>query len=226
MNKIIRKSKYQKGMTLVELMVVLAIFLMVAGITMFDYSKFRSNVSLQNLGDDIALSVRRAQNFAIGVKSSQSTQFDKGYGIHFSTATPDSNNVRAGSNKAFIIFNDITVNKNYDYTTTSVACNMTTLTGTNECIDMLNITSGDTVSAICPNGNGDGVTNCISGSAYADITFIRPNPDASICTGTISGGIQSACSVPVSKVDIVIKNTQSQNIKVISVSSVGQISIR
>lgn len=211
------KIKYNKGMTLVELLVVLAIFLMVAGITIFDYGRFRSTVSLQNLADDVSLSVRRTQNYAIGVRSGQSSIFSNGYGIHFSTATPASNDARAGSNKTFIIFNDLpSANHVYNYPVSSnTTCNASTLASGDECIDMLSITSNDIVSAICPNGS-----SCTTG--YADITFLRPNPDAYICTGAIGGG----CSGPISSVDIVVKNNQSLATKTITISSIGQISVR
>ncbi len=207
----------QRGMTLVELLVVLAIFLIVAGLTIFDYGRFRSTVSLQNLADDISLSIRRAQNYAIGVRSSQSTVFSSGYGIHFSTANPNSSDARAGSNKTFIIFGDLNANKVYNYpTSTSTTCSNSTLASDDECIDMLSITSSDTIYQICPNG-----ANCAS-TGYVDITFIRPNPDAYICTGTVVG----ACSGPLSSVDIVVRNSQSLDTKIISVSNIGQISIR
>ena len=217
MKKNLYKNKYNKGhanrqagMTLVELMVVLAIFLIVAGLTIFDYGRFRSSVSLQNLSDDVALSIRRAQNYAIGVRNSSSS-FANGYGIHFNTALPVSGDARAGSSKRFIIFNDLNANKRYDYPGSSSAlCNATTLQDGDECIDMLNITTDDIIYQICPNG-----LNCGSGNVC--ITFIRPNPDATIC-------INGDCS-SYSNVGIVVKNNQTGNTKTISVSSIGQISI-
>lgn len=274
--KILKKKKYrgnqsylptQTGMTLVELMVVLAIFLIVAGLTIFDYGRFRSSASLQNLSDDIALSIRRAQNYAIGVQSNKSV-FSYGYGIHFSTALPVLSNARAGSNKSFVIFNDLNSNNIYDHATSpSTICNSNIIIADgDECVDMLNITSADTVHLICPNGN-----NCIPGSV--DITFLRPNPDATICAFDENGRVitsfglgkdvvvdsdvksdilpilddssssvvganplldngggedifnSSICS-PLSSVDIVVKNDQSGNTKVITVSRVGQISIK
>lgn len=224
MNKNFKINKYklkgaQSGMTLVELLVVLAIFVIVMGLTIFDYGRFRSSVSVQNLADDIALSIRRAQNYAIGVQNAQS-DFSNGYGIHFSTATPTSIRL-AGSNKSFIIFNDIPVsgspNKKYDYDTasSSSACSSATLSSGNECLDLLTITSADEIKYVCPNGTG-----CTTG--YADITFIRPNPDAYICTGSVGG----SCSGPLGSVDIVVQDSKSQSIKTITVSSIGQISIR
>lgn len=225
MHKNIFKNKYkhqkdittQSGMTLVELIVVLALFMIVASLTIFDYGKFRSNVSLQNLGDDIALSIRRTQNYAIGVHSSQSSVFADGYGIHFSTATPDLNNVRAGSNKTFIIFNDLNKSKVYDYTSTPTTCNGDTLTSSDECIEMLNITSNDYIYQVCSTSGG--VPTCTS-TGSVDISFFRPDSDAYIyfCNGSCSLGSTSA--------SIVVKNLESGNTKTISISNVGQISIQ
>lgn len=201
-------------MTLVELLVVLAIFFIVAGLTIFDYGRFRSSVSLQNLADDVALSIRRAQNYAIGVKSSNPSAFDSGYGIHFSTKPLVSSDIRSGSDKSFVIFADLDANHVYDYTTSSSAvCDASTITTGEECVDLLSITTADSVYQICPDGG-----NCVS-QGVVDITFLRPNPDAYIC-------VDSSCGSSLSSVDIVVKNSQSGDTKIISVSNIGQISVR
>ncbi len=217
MNSISKKfelASKQRGMTLVELLVVLAIFFIVAGLTIFDYGRFRSSVSLQNLADDIALSIRRAQNYAIGVKSANPSAFDSGYGIHFSTNLYSSSDARAGSNKSFVIFADLDGSHTYNYTTsTSAICDVSTITAGEECVDLLSINTADSIYQICPDGN-----NCVN-SGFADITFLRPNPDAFIC-------VDGACSSSLSSVDIVVRNTASGDTKTISVSNIGQISIR
>ena len=221
-NKIKNIKNNQSGMTLIELMVVLVIFIIVAGLTIFDYSKFRSTASLQNLADDIALSVRRAQNYAIGVKGSQNS-FASGYGIHFLTTPPNSSDVRAGSNKTFIIFDDLNSNQKYDYlASTSNVCNSSTLSSSDECIDMLNITSPDTISSICVYQSGNSTcTPLVNG--YADVAFYRPNPDAHICAA--SSGF-SCVNDQYSSVDIIIKNSENQSTKTINISNVGQINIK
>ena len=61
MFKRLNKNKYNRGMTLVELIVVLAIFMIILGLTIFDYSSFKSTTTIQNLADDIALTIRKAQ---------------------------------------------------------------------------------------------------------------------------------------------------------------------
>lgn len=84
MFKKFKKIKYNSGMTLIELLVVLAIFAIISGITMFDYASFKSNVSLNNLANDVSLSIRKAQSYAIGARGN-SGSFSEGYKIHFST---------------------------------------------------------------------------------------------------------------------------------------------
>ncbi len=228
MKRISRKLQYNTGMTLVELLVVVSIFMIVSSLSIFDYGKFRSSVSLQNLADDIALSIRRAQNYAIGVHSSQSSTFYSGYGIHFSTATPSPTDAKAGSYKSFIIFSDLATssvppNKIYDYIgTSSSICNTSTLTSTNECIDLLNITSNDVIDNICTVNGGN--ETCLGPNSYVDITFVRPNPDAYICAGPITS-FPLPCNSTASSVNIKIKNVLSNDVKTITVSNVGQISI-
>ncbi len=214
----------ERGMTLVELMVVLAIFLIVAGLTVFDYGRFRSAVSLQNLADDIALSVRLAQSYAIGVENAINT-FSNGYGIHLTTIKDQP--AIAGSNKSFVIFADIPdingiQNKFYDYDqggASSTVCNVTTLEAGSECFNFLTITSNDTIASLCPNSDPE---TC-STNASVDITFLRPNPNAYICLYEEGGG---TCSQSLTSIDIKVENTLSKEIKTITVSNVGQISIQ
>lgn len=211
----------QSGMTLVELLVVIAIFMIVAGLIIFSFGKFRSNASLQNLADDVSLAVRKAQSKAIGVGSSQNT-FANGYGVHFSkVANPPF--ALAGSNKSFILFNDRNdgsnpLNKLYDYTLTNSQCNGSILGVGDECLDVLRITSNDEVAFICPNSDPD---HC--DAKFVDVVYLRPNPDAYICADQTTG---TQCSYPLSSVDIVIRNKESGNTKTITITKVGQISVK
>lgn len=234
--KSINSISNKKGMTLVELMVVLSIFVIVSGIVIFDYGSFRSAVSLQNLADDIALSVRRAQSYAIGVHDSPqlaSMNFKSGYGIHFSTyPVSDFTKTLEGSNKSFILFADIPdaggyMDKTYNYDQSSISslCDNTTLSSGNECLDILNINSTDVVDSICPGGSVEGT--CYSGyenPGFVDIVFLRPNPDANICVNINNSSF--TCDTPLSRVDIIIKNIQSGKIKTITISNTGQIGIK
>ena len=142
--KIIFNLNKIKGFTLVELMVVVSIFAIVTSISIYNYSNFNSSLSIQNLADDIALTVRRAQSFAIGVRG-YGGSFNEGYGIHFSS-NPNTKDYE-GSNTSFVLFSDMGINQNkkYDYSSDG-SCGEPTLN--NECIEVLSIKSADEIKAI------------------------------------------------------------------------------
>lgn len=214
--KIKKYKNYNSGMTLIELLVVLGIFALISGITMFDYNGFRSSVSLQNLSDDVALSIRKAQSYAIGAKSTTASTsddaFKKGYGIHFSQNT---------SNE-FVIFSDVSDYKKYNSNSTSDSCGIDINTS-NECLEKLriNLSSGDKILGFT---YGDNNTEVIAENL--DITFIRPNPDATFC---FYDDIGDQCKTPEStssKVGIIISNKDEDNRKLIYVTILGKISIQ
>lgn len=224
MFKNFHKNKYNKGMTLLELLVVIFIFMVISSITIFNYGNFNSSLSLQNLADDIALSARRAQGFAIGVRGVRGSDnsFNEGYGIHFST-NPNSL-LYAGSNKSFVLFADITKpnettpNQKYDYT--SGNCGEPTVG--NECMEVLSITSADRIDSIYLNDNPDSV----SSTGTVDILFYRPNPEPKFCYR--SNPANSGCDEDSSISSVKIRVTNDQNpgvFKTIMISNNGQISV-
>lgn len=216
-----QKSKYKKetarlsysnGVTLVELLVVLSIFVIISGITIFSYGKFNTSLSTQNLVDDIALSVRKAQGYAIGVRGYNSL-FNEGYGIHF-TANPSSS-LYAGSSKSFVLFADISGNNQYD--NSSDTCGIPT--AIDECFELLNITSTDRISEIYIND-----TTLISSTSTIDLLFKRPNPEPIFCyridgTGSCSG-------VSIYNIKVKISTEADLTVyKIITISNNGQISV-
>ena len=216
MFKNFHKNKYNSGVTLIELMVVIIIFMIVTSITIFNYGKFRSSLSIQNLADDIALSVRRAQGFAIGVRGSGGS-FTPGYGVHY-TANPTLS-LYAGSNKSFILFVDMGAapNKKYDYDS-SGTCGVPTTS--NECLEMLSITTADKIESIFLNND----TTPISSLDTLDILFKRPAPEPIFCHRY--GGINSCDPTPISGIRIKISSEADSSIyKIITISNNGQISV-
>ncbi len=195
-NSYIANNK-QSGMTLTELMVVIAIFILVTGLTFFDYGNFRSVISLQNLADDISLSIRKTQNYAIGVHSSSGV-FSYSYGIHFSSKTKNQ------ENKSIILFVD-GGNNGYNSNDTK--------------IDTLNITTDDVVSCIYTLPNDK--PNCSNNNTIADIIFRRPNPEINkVCIG-------GSCPNVVPKAIIIqVKNNKSLDTKNITISNSGQITVQ
>lgn len=221
-----KKIFLSRGFTIAEMLVVLAIFIVISGIVLFNFSDFKSNVGIENLAQDIALSVRKTQSYALSTKGnllsgSPSTIFP-GYGIHFSTESSVTAQKFQGSNKSFIIFADIppgVVPLFYEYKYDSGVrfCDASNLASGNECLEEIKISSTDYISEICDDTNS--TPNCITGSL--DITFKRPNPDATFCfipTGA------PGCSGTSTSAYITISSLSGKTQK-IKVWNTGQISI-
>ncbi len=211
-------SNLMSGFTLVELMVVISIFMVISSLVIFNYGDFRSKVSLQNLTDDIALSVRKAQSFAIGARAI-GTDFSNSYGVHFALNT-NLPTPLAGSNKSFLMFSSI--DKVYDDSGRSV-CGDGASTSINECVELFKITTADIIKSI---KSSDGTIATSGSSSSLDISFTRPNPRAYFC---FKPNGATTCSLNVTSVDIIVSNGLSgtkEKTRTISVQNTGQISIQ
>jgi prepilin-type N-terminal cleavage/methylation domain-containing protein len=215
------RNNRKRGMTLVELLVVISIFAVISGIILFDFIKFDSSVSLRNLANDIALSVRKAQSYAIGVRGI-SEQFKYGHGIHFSTEKGST--LTAGSQKSFILFTNwplnetppLTYNSIYDYDS-SGSCGSPS--DGNECQEILSINSADEISNIYLSSEEN-----VPRQGILDIVFKRPNPDAIFCYREDTSG---PCQSEFSWVKIEVSNgeiDENRKTRTITVWSTGQIS--
>lgn len=215
-----QSPKYSKGLTLIELMVVIGIFLMITSVVIFNYGSFNSTISLQNLTDDIALSIRKAQSFAIGARG-VGTDFKNSYGVHFSI-NPSQANLESSS-KSFLMFSvptTVTV-ANRKYTTGQGPCGDSL---NNSCVEFFNIMTADYIKQI--NVYTNGVMTPIGQNEFLDIVFTRPNPRADIC---YRQSLSSSC-ITVSNIEIIISNGKleggKEKYKMISVQNTGQISIQ
>lgn len=215
-----KKNKFNRGVTVIELIVVVFIFTIISSITIFNYSSFRSSASIQNLADDIALSIRKAQGYAIGVRGYNS--IFSGYGIHFTLKTqPDT--PYSGSNKSFVLFANISDPKVYNYSTMSPSCGDPITE--NECLEVLNITSSDEISAIKIGLDNDEVIDA-GAEGMVDIFFNRPNPEPTFCYMDGVADIPGSCdqSSGISYVVIKITNRDGTS-KAVSIWNNGQISV-
>jgi prepilin-type N-terminal cleavage/methylation domain-containing protein len=212
-----KKNKNNSGVTLIELITVITIFLILTAVVIADNSKLKTSATLQNLADDIALSVRKAQSLAVGVRG-LGISFESGYGVHFSLDPQGSNGVYSGSNKNFILFRDINTSNyygTYDYDGEDSCAN---LNMNNECIESLSIKTGDKISEIKINGD-----TRTSGSI--DIYFKRPKLEPTFCYS--SNPTESPCeeSSDISYVEIVIQNEKTLAERKITIYKSGQIAV-
>lgn len=145
----------QRGFTLVEFIVVVAIVLVMSVLILVGHNKFNGNILLSNLAYDMALSIRQAQTYGLGAREATrgGSDFETGYGIRFSTANPDT----------YILFADLDRDSFYD--------------GGNELVETFTLGQGYTVSDFCVTSSS-GNESC--SLTYIDIVFDRPEPDAII----------------------------------------------
>ena len=194
-----QKSKVNQGFTFVELIVVIAIFSIMAGIVIFNARDFGDSIALQNLAQDIALQLKKAQNdgssgrFNIGFTGYPMSKIS--YGLQFNTTEYTQFSYFAD------LDNDGTLRSNN-------FCG----TGGYECIKIFSIPNGDKISNLCVNQG----SSC--GLSSVDITFTRPNLNATIVTNPISSRI-------IADAEIEIKSPKGKT-KTIVIWPTGQISIK
>ena len=154
----------KKGFTLVELLVTTSIFVFITALLLTKYGNFNQSVLLTNLAYDIALTIRTAQTYGLSVQKStgSATSFRYAYGVHFDT-TSNSNSQK------IILFTDSNGNKIFD-------------SGSDESVSTYNIKRGAKILVLCTADCSNPDNNLTS----ADVTFLRPNPDANICVKGIA----------------------------------------
>lgn len=150
------------GFSLVEFIVIISIFSVMAGISLFNYSGFNTNVSLNNLAHDIALTIRQAQVYGISATEAGSSLVQI-RGVHFTYG----NGQYAPT---FRIFVDADGNSN------SVIFN----TPPDVVLDDVSITTNDIISVIEYGSSPSATAVCTNDFVIA---FQRPNPDPLIFCG-------------------------------------------
>lgn len=200
---------YNKGFTLVELLVTIAIFTLMTGFIAVKYGNFSKSMVINNLAYDIALTLREAQSYGVSVADVKSlsdttttSRFDRSYGVHFDTATP----------KVFTLFVDSLGGAGNVGDGKFQAL---------EAIRTFTISGNNTVYALCHDAAcviNVGTAGALAGT-YADVMFKRPNPNP-----VITSGVYPAAGA-VNYLEIRIKNSDDSIRKKIVIRSSGQISI-
>ncbi len=75
-----------KGFTLVEVIVAMAIIAIITGIVIFNFGTERQNSALLRSAQKLSLDLRRAQNFALSSKDYKTSGIPCGWGMYFNGA--------------------------------------------------------------------------------------------------------------------------------------------
>ncbi len=216
-------TNLQKGVTLIEMIVVVAIIAAVSSVIIFNYSDFSTNVSVRNLAQEIALSVRKAQTYATsarpidGLSGVDSGSFP-GYGISFSVGGPltPSDPMTPGP-KQFVLFAQVGGQGDQPLYDKGLQCGNPS--ASDECLESFAITTADRITSIC-GIPGSGRPVCYT-DAKVDITFERPSPDAIICLSANQS--EYLCTIPY----VVINLESAKGLKrSVTIWTTGQISVQ
>lgn len=189
------------GFTLVELLVVIGIMVIISSMVLANYNKYGGVVVLEQLGYDVALTMRQAQVYGISVQRFQSSNFGAAYGVH----------VALSSANTYALFADaIQQNGKYD-------CPQP---GTNNCelVEAYTISPGYTIHDLCAT-SASGVETC--GQSTIDVVFKRPEPDAWI---SVNGADCMGAGNCAEGARIVLSSPRGDTMSV-SVTVNGQISV-
>lgn len=201
----------QSGLTLVEVLVVVAIFALVSSVLFFNFNDFNTNVTLRNLSQETALIIRKAQTYATGVQKLDGIDSDSllfpAYGLSFSPGT-DSDAFQPNQ-KRFILFADREGSGTRVYNNNGVCGSPA---ANSECLEALTINTPEKVARLCTDAG------CIT-SGTVNVIFRRPSPDAEICvmSGSNCGPLRSFLTIELESVDGTMRS--------VTVWNTGQISV-
>lgn len=167
-----------RGFTIVELMVSVAIFVVMTSLVMAKFGNLNQGTLLTDTAYDIALTLRTTQSYGLSVKNAGGlggVNFSLPYGLNFNqSATADPCGATQTSIKLFAD-NHETAGQSFNGGCRSVDLPVSTYA----------LTRGATIKNICVTANNfcpkDASGNTIYNTTELSVSFQRPNPDALIC---------------------------------------------
>ena len=192
-----KKWKHQYGFTLIELTVTVSIFLIISTIILANYPAFSQRLALNRTAQEIALSFRKAQTFALAVRGFES-QF-KGYGVWFNKER----------NSSFIFFTDFEP-EDQQFTHGPIGENF--CEANNECVDEFLIQTSARIEDLCKNQGADRVCGLDS----VEVVYTRPDPIITLRANGLTGDV--------SNIGIVVRSPRGVE-RIIVVWSTGQVTI-
>lgn len=166
-----KNTGLNRGMTYIEMIVVLGIFSVLSTVAVFNYNGFQDRVDLSNLGSDIALKIMQAQNDSrSGTWTALASEgWKPSYGLYFEA---DSTNDRD-----FIYF--------ADYDNDGILDNAGGMDCSGECLQKITLTKGNRISDLLITAGGleDSVSD-------ATVVFSRLNAEPIVSDGGVI--VQSA----------------------------------
>jgi prepilin-type N-terminal cleavage/methylation domain-containing protein len=216
-----RVIRAPKGFTLIEMLIVLAIFVIITSVILVSQTSFTRSLLLTDSTYTVALSLRETQSLGLSSKAF-STILNAGYGIHFDTS----------SNKSYVQFADISNSPTSPPTwcPTGTAGHPDAKPGnclydgpsSGELAQTYQFGQGYTIGKFCGYKNTIPLGCSPSGITSLDIVFQRPNTVTIMTVKNTSGSYlqaDTACiqiTAPTNDASQYVKVTQLGEISVVS----------
>ena len=170
-------KKLQKGFTVVEVLVSVAIVVAILAIVVFNQGDFNDQFGLTTNVSDVELQLRQAQVYGVSVREfvPSGGEFTAAYGVSMNLTSQ-------GISNGYLFFADRgTKNGAYDGSSTCLTG------GANECIARFTFSRGVTLSQVCVI-QSNGSESCTPNVSRVDVSFLRPDPSARITFFNSSNG--------------------------------------
>ncbi len=199
--KLFKKSSF--GFSLLELLIVMAIFSILTTVLVANQRKFGNNIILSGLADDVALSIREAQTYGLGSKDVDGLgSFNNPYGIYLSASNnarysffADTNNIVGGAGGIEGYDSSDTIMRTFSFPAGNTIQNF--------CV----IPDSGVADIECSDDTSPSIT-------AMSVTFMRPNPDAIIIANGTHFNQATICLL-----------SQTAKTKQVNILSSGQIEV-
>jgi len=194
-----KSCKLNRGMTYVELIVVLSIFGTMSSVVLFNYREFQTKVDIKNLASDVALKIVEAQKASVSGKlppqvppRDTNSNWKPSYGIYFRSDADLDSSDNIYFNKKFIYFVDLNNDNGYEAEL--------------EKLDTITITKGNYVESV----GGCTDTPCSTFVPITSLAVIFKRPDSGVTFKDSSG---ATLANDFDYIKITIASEQSPTIK-------------
>lgn len=193
----------QSGFTMIEILMVIAIFGIVSAVVLFNHGKFTSETILTNMAYEMSLSIREAQIYGVSVRAGVGESFDNSYGVYIP--------VPSSSLNQYILF----IDEDGDNRFRGTSCENP---GTGECVTPYTFQRNIFITGTDIKLGGS--STCDPSDEEMHIVFRRPNPEPIVRVGN-SGAVGSNFS----QAQITIRSADN-DYRYVVISNNGQIAVQ
>ncbi len=216
--RLFKKRIPVRGFTLIEMLVSLGIIVIITAIVLLGQSNFNRSLVLVDTAYTIAFTVRQAQTLGLSSRKFGTIQ-NAGYGVHFASGAPTAYELFADTIPSAPGNNQGGICLGHSAQEGADAKPGNCIYDSGERVNAYNLNRGFTIASFCGK-DGAGVSRC-SGSYLdsLDITFLRPNTQASIV------GMHAGVPIDLVSASIHVSSPDGSQERCVNITKVGQVAV-